>query len=116
MHNGEVWTVVKRLVEWLRSWRLLSLRSAVVAVFVVWCFQIARPFLVPVLWGMIIAVALFPTYRKLVSLLGGRRKIAASLVTVVLLMVLIVPTVLLGETLVNGARNLGQALADAATA
>lgn len=79
------------------------IRIGVVAVLVVWCFQIVRPFVIPVVWGIIIAVAVFPGYLKLETSLGGRKGIAASLVTILLMIVLLVPTVMLAETLVSGA-------------
>ena len=36
-----------------------AIRIGVIAGLIAWCFMIARPFLVPVIWGAIIAVAVF---------------------------------------------------------
>ena len=44
--------------------------------------QIVAPFITPVLWGVIISVALYPAYLGLTVLLGGRERLAAALVTI----------------------------------
>ena len=67
-----------------------------------WCFQIVQPFIIPVVWGIIIATATYPAYRRLEGVLGGRRGIAATLFTLLMMVILITPTVKLAETLVNG--------------
>jgi hypothetical protein len=48
------------------------IQIAAVALLVVFCFQIVAPFLSIVVWGMIIAVALYPLHVKLAGSLGGR--------------------------------------------
>ena len=62
-----------------------SLESAIsiglIALLVWWCFLIFRPFLIPVLWAIIIANAVYPFYRKLENGLGGRSKLTAALFT-----------------------------------
>jgi predicted PurR-regulated permease PerM len=82
-----------------------AIRIGVIAGLIVWCFMIARPFLVPVVWGAIIAVAIFGGYERLRTALGGRRITAAVLITLLMLILLVVPSVLLGSSLVNGARD-----------
>lgn len=49
-----------------------AIRIGLVALLVTWCFLIVRPFIAPVVWGIIIAVAIHPLYARLVSVLGGR--------------------------------------------
>jgi predicted PurR-regulated permease PerM len=73
----------------------------VVAALVVWCFQIARPFLVPVLWGMIIAVALYPIFRRVVSMVGGKSGLAATLFVLIALAVVATPTYYLANSLLE---------------
>jgi predicted PurR-regulated permease PerM len=91
-------TVVRRAVE-------ATIRIAVLGLLFVWCFQILRPFAVPIIWGIIIAVALHPAHGKLVKLLGGRRGLAAALLTVAMVLLLLVPAALLTETLVSGVES-----------
>ena len=66
-----------------------------------WCFSIAQPFLVPIVWGMVIAVAVYRGFAKLRHLLGERDGLAATLVSIVLLLVLIVPLGMLSRALVD---------------
>ena len=73
----------------------------VVILFVVWCFRIAQPFLVPVLWGLVIAVALYPLYRRLESALGDKSGLASTVFTLVILAAIIVPTSIVVESLVE---------------
>ena len=83
---------------------------AVVAVFVVWCFQIARPFLVPVLWGMIIAVALYPMFRRLRSVLGGKSGLSATVFVLIALAIVIGPTYYIGDSLLETGVEIGHRL------
>jgi len=92
---------MKRTVE-------VAIRIGVIVGLIAWCFMIARPFLVPVIWGAIIAVAVFHGYEWLQTGLGGRRITAAVLVTLLMLVLLVVPSVLLGESLLSGARNVAE--------
>ena len=39
----------------------------------IWSLRIMRPFIEPVLWGVIIAVAVFPAYNALATTLGWGR-------------------------------------------
>ena len=82
-----------------------ALRIGVIAGLVAWCFLIARPFLVPIIWGAIIAIAVFHGYDRLQAAVGGRRITAAVLATLLMLLLLVVPSVLLGDSLVSGARK-----------
>jgi predicted PurR-regulated permease PerM len=70
------------------------------------CLLILHPFLPLVAWGIIIAIAVFPAYRKFRTLLGERGTLAAVLGTLLFLGVLIVPVVLLTETTIEGVQNL----------
>ena len=84
-----------------------TIRIGLVVIIAAWCFQIIRPFIIPVVWGVIIAVAVYPGYRRFQSVLGERRGLTATLSTLLMLIVLIVPSVMLGGTVVDGAQGLG---------
>ena len=83
-------------------------RIGVLAILVTWCFLIIYPFIVPVTWGLIIAVAVFPAYDSLANRLGERRTLTAVLLTLLALAVLIVPAVMLAGTVVDGTQVLSQ--------
>ena len=79
---------------------------------VVSCLTIVRPFIPLLAWGIIIAVAAYPAFQKLQSALGNRRILAATLFTLLLLALLIIPVILLGETLVEGVQILSAHVKD----
>lgn len=80
-------------------------------VLVMWCFKIVSPFLIPVIWGIILAVAVHPGYARLNGMLGGTRPgLAATLVTVLLLIGLLVPSVMLVDTVASGAQAISKQL------
>lgn len=86
-----------------------AIRIGVLAALAVWCFEIARPFLAPFIWGVIIAVATYPAYSMLEDRLGGRRVLAAVVFTIVMLVVIAVPSVMLGDSMAGGAREAARA-------
>jgi len=90
--------------------RDIALRFGVVALLLYWSFRIVTPFLVPLLWGAILGVTLHPAYERLVRSLGNRRKLGAWLLTLGLLAALIVPSVMLTNTLIDGLGNLAHQL------
>ena len=83
-----------------------AIRISLLALVVMWCFNIVRPFIQPVLWAVIIAVAIYPVFLKLQSMLGGREKMTATLMTLVALAILIVPAVMLSESLIESSKTL----------
>jgi len=90
--------------ELLRRATEVSIRLFLVAGLGYWCFLIFQPFLIPVLWGIIIAVALNPLFARLKSLLGGRGKLAGTLFVLVGLGALVVPAYLLSGSFVDGVK------------
>lgn len=86
------------------------IRVGVLAALVVYCLQIVRPFLMPVVWGVIIAVAAYPRFLHLRAVVGGRDALAATLFIVLGLVVLVTPTAMLSDTVVVGARALTKAV------
>jgi predicted PurR-regulated permease PerM len=82
------------------------IRIGVVGLLALWCFKIGRPFIQIILWGIIIAVALRPTHRKIQSVLNDRDKLAAALITLFALVLVITVGVMLSGTLIDGAKEL----------
>jgi predicted PurR-regulated permease PerM len=83
-----------------------AIRIGLVAILVAWCFLILQPFVIIILWGLIIAIALFPAYRWIAAKLGGRRKLAATLLCGGLLMVIVLAGLMLADSLIAGASSL----------
>jgi predicted PurR-regulated permease PerM len=89
-----------------------TLRIAALLLLVIWCLQILEPFLLPIVWGGIIALALHPAFVQLAKRLGGRDLLAGVTVALLLVLLLVVPMLLLGETLVESSLELGRKVRD----
>ena len=82
-----------------------TIHIGLVVLLLYWCFKIGQPFLQIILWGIIIAVAIYPGYDRLKSALGGRGRLAATLITLLALIVLLVPTYMLSQSLIDTAKE-----------
>ncbi len=91
-----------------------SIRIAVIGVLVLLCYRIVSPFVGPIVWAMIIAVAAYPTYLKIEHRLHGRRGLAATIMTVMMLLIMIVPAWLLAGTFISGLNGLAVQLKEGA--
>jgi predicted PurR-regulated permease PerM len=89
-----------------------AIRIGLVFLLIALCLQIVRPFIIPIVWGVIIAVAAYPGYQHLLAALGENRRLAATVFTLVALLVLIVPTMMLSGTLVGGVKGVATQLND----
>jgi predicted PurR-regulated permease PerM len=83
-----------------------AIRISLLALLVLWCFNIVKPFILPVLWGAIMAVAIYPLFVKAYALLGGREKLTATLITLIALAILITPTVMLSGSMIDSSKTL----------
>ncbi len=79
----------------------VTIKLGLVAGLVLLCFFILKPFILIILWGIIISVSIYPLYLRLGKLLGNRHRLAAILVTLLLLLIIISPMVILGRSLVD---------------
>lgn len=93
-------------------WMDFVIRLSVVAALVVLCLQLTAPFLGPIAWGLVLAVGFQPLHQKLTTALRGRSKLAAAVIAAGLLGVLLVPVLLLGDSLVDGVRALAKGLTE----
>ena len=77
---------------------------------VYWSTVLLRPFLSIALWSLILAVTLYPAFSWTARLLGGRRKLAAVLVTAISLLVFTGPIIWLGISMIEGVAELSRRL------
>lgn len=80
----------------------IVVRLAVLAFLLGWCILILQPFMSLILWGIIIAVAIYPVYESLRKRLKGRSGLAATLISLFFLLALLIPTLLLADSLAEG--------------
>jgi len=68
-------------------------------------YRIISPFIMPVAWGIIIAVAVEPLIALLSNKMGGRRKLVSTLFALIVIAALIVPSVLLVTSSIDAVQN-----------
>lgn len=88
----------------------VTVRLVILGLLAYWCFRIFRPFLMPLIWGVVLAVALAPIYLWLEGVLRGRRKLAATVLIVVGLGIILVPAVALSDSVIDGVRAISSRL------
>ena len=86
----------------------IVIKLVIVGALVVWSYYLLKPFLVPVLWGMILAVATEPLITRCGKMLGGRKSLASTLFVLLVLAALVTPTVLLVISSVDVVQNLSE--------
>jgi predicted PurR-regulated permease PerM len=91
--------------QFVRNMVESALRISLLFLLLYSSYDIIRPFTVPILWGAIIAMAAFPLVRWLEVRIGGRRGVAATLVTVFFILALVLPTWSVTSALIDGARQ-----------
>jgi predicted PurR-regulated permease PerM len=82
------------------------LRVVVLFVLIAWCIGIIRPFIEPVIWGAIIAVTLQPFFARVTGWMGNRNMLAGVLLTLLILVILLLPSVWVVKSLVEGIQSL----------
>ena len=94
----------------VRSMVESALRIGLLLVLLILSYDIIRPFTIPILWGAIIAMAAFPLVKWLEPKLGGKRGLAATLVTLFFILALVIPTWSVTEATVGGLKKVSVAL------
>jgi len=77
-----------------------------------WCFTIVSPFMSVILWGLILSVALYPTHVSLSARLGGREKLSATILILIGITIIVVPTWILAESTIGGLQEIAAELED----
>ena len=76
----------------------LLIRVGLIALVAILCARIFAPFTGLLLWALVLAVALYPLHRGLAARLGGRQGWSATLLVVAGLLLIGVPTIMLGSS------------------
>jgi predicted PurR-regulated permease PerM len=91
-------------------WIELAIRLSVLAFLLYLSLTLVRPFLTIAIWSVVLVVALYPLYERMVALLGGRRRLAAILLTLLCLLVVIGPATWLVLSLLDTIRAVSDRL------
>ncbi len=88
----------------------IIIKTVVLGVVLYYALAIIRPFIVPVLWAIIIAVTLSPLIKKLERHFQGKRTFIITIVTVIAVSALLIPTYMLSDSVVSSSQQLAHDL------
>ena len=82
------------------------IKIVALSILLVSCFFIVKPFMLLIVWSIIVAVALYPIYDKVIKLFKGKKKgLVTSLFVIVLLAIIVVPTINLTTSVVHSGQE-----------
>src|SRR5262249_61994358 len=84
--------VQSRSEETATSFIEVAIRLGALALLLYWSLLLVSPFISIVIWSAVLSVALYPVFEWISLRLGGRRRVAAALVTILSLLVIIGPS------------------------
>ena len=68
------------------------IRAGLILVLALLCYKVFAPFLTLMVWALILAVTIYPLHQALASKIGGKQGLAATLLVVVGVVLIVVPT------------------------
>lgn len=89
-----------------------AIRIGIIAILLLWVYDIVALFIGPIIWGAIIAVAGYPAYRWLLARCGDRSALAAIIFTLLALVILITPMVWLTTSAVDWGQGFAAEIKD----
>jgi predicted PurR-regulated permease PerM len=92
----------------MTDWIELTVRLCALGFLLYLSFVLIHPFLTIAIWSVILTVALYPLYLWIVDLLGGRRRLAAALLTLLSILIVIGPATWLVLGLIDSVRTLSE--------
>ena len=88
----------------------VAIRLGALALLLYWSLLLVSPFISIVIWSAVLSVALYPVFEWISLRLGGRRRLAAALVTILSLLVIVGPATWLALGLVDSVRVIAERL------
>ena len=82
------------------------IRAGLILAMAMLCYQVLSPFLTLMVWALILAVTLYPLHQSLASKIGGKQGLAATLLVVVGIVLIVVPTAMLLSALGDSVQQL----------
>lgn len=86
-----------------------AIQLLALALLVIWCFRIVEPFITPIVWGSVLAIALYPLHNALSGKLRNRNALSAIIITLLLILMILGPAVWLLFATVDEFKALGEA-------
>jgi predicted PurR-regulated permease PerM len=81
------------------------IRLGVLFLLIGWCYDILKPFVLILIWAIVIAIAFSPIYESIVKLFRGKKILATIFLALLLLSILVIPSVLITQSLYEEINN-----------
>jgi predicted PurR-regulated permease PerM len=83
------------------------IKIIVISALLIWSFKIVEPFILLMVWAIIVAVALYPIYQKIIGVFKGKKKgLITSLFVIALLALVILPTISATQSIVDSSKEI----------
>jgi predicted PurR-regulated permease PerM len=99
----------KRLSDRLMD---VYIRAGLILAMVILCYEVFSPFLALMVWALILAITLYPAHQKLANKMGGKQGRAATLMVLAGILLIVVPTTLLVNSIGDSVHNLINGIRD----
>lgn len=84
------------------------IRLGLLSFLFIWCFDILKPFVLILIWAIVIAIAIYPVYLVFVKNFRGRKILVGIILTLILLSFIIVPSSLIIYSLYDGINHFSE--------
>jgi predicted PurR-regulated permease PerM len=81
------------------------IRAGLIGLMVVVCYQVFSPFLALMTWSVILAVTLYPLHQRLARRAGGRQGLASTILFIIGMLLIVIPTGLLLNSFADSIRG-----------
>jgi predicted PurR-regulated permease PerM len=81
------------------------IRLGVLSMLLMWCFDILRPFVLILIWAIVIAIAIYPVHKLFTKIFRGRKILAVIVLTLLMLSFIIIPSGLIMYSLYEGVNH-----------
>jgi len=88
----------------------IAIRLAALGLLLYGALALVQPFMSIVIWSVVLTVALYPIFEWMALRLGGRRRLAAILITILSLLIVIGPATWLALGLIESVRTISERL------
>jgi predicted PurR-regulated permease PerM len=84
----------------------ILIRLGLLALLVMWCFDILRPFILILIWAVVIAIAVYPIHQIVMKLFRGRKALSVIVITIIMLSIIIIPSTMIIYSLYDGINHI----------
>lgn len=85
------------------------IKIVLLTILLIWSFYIVKPFIILIVWSIILAVALYPFYQKLLKMTKGKKKgLVTSVFVIILVALIVMPTINITGSIIDSGKELYQ--------